>query len=465
VKKIVFIGAGSTVFFKTVLVDILHYEALQTFQVVLFDIDVTRVRDSEKLGHRIFSAKNLDNSVLVASSLEEALTGADYVLCMFQIGGVESTRIDFDIPEKFGLRQTIGDTLGIGGIMRALRTVPQLLRLTQAMEQYCPDALLINYANPMAINCWALSELSEINSVGLCHSIPHTLGELCSDLGVDRNRVVFSVAGINHLAFFLTLKLDGEDLYPKLRDVYQRQGFPDDNKVRYDLFDKFGYFVTESSEHLSEYVPWYIKAGREDLLECFNIPLDEYLGRCEIQQRVWTAIRDCIDGESGYQSDYDHEALASQVQDIVIMPRMRAGALNVYKELDCMNQSVDYGARIINALETNQPTVVYGNVINGGVISNLPQDACVEVPCLVDAHGIQSLQVGSIPTQLAGLIQTNITVQKLVVEALRHERRDHVYHAALLDPHTAAELSTDEIVRMVDELLAAHRPSLPDWLW
>lgn len=465
-KKIVFVGAGSTVFFKTVLVDILHYEALRTCQVVLFDIDVTRVRDSEKLAARIFHTKRIPNNVVVAGDLNEALAGADYVLCMFQIGGFESTKVDFEIPKKFGLRQTIGDTLGIGGIMRALRTVPELLKLTQAMEQYCPDALLINYANPMAMNCWAISECSEIRSVGLCHSVPHTLGELCSDLGVDQSRVVYTVAGINHLAFFLRLTLDGEDLYPKLREVYRQHGFPNDNKVRYDLFDKFGYFVTESSEHLSEYVPWYIKEGRVDLLERFNIPLDEYLGRCEIQQRVWCAIRDSLvrDGIDG-QSSYDHSALAAQVEDIKIMPRMRAGALNVYRELDCMSPSVDYGARIINALETHEPTIVYANVINNGAIANLPQESCVEVPCLVEGNGIRSLQVGSIPSQLAGLIQTNINVQRLVVEALCCRRRDHVYHAALLDPHTAAELGTDEIVAMVDELLAAHKPLLPDWLW
>jgi alpha-galactosidase len=289
------------------------------------------------------------------------------------------------------------------------------------MEDVCPDALLLNYVNPMAMLCWAVAERSSIRSVGLCHSVQHTAGLLARDLGLES--VDHHVAGINHLAFFLRLEHDGEDLYPALREVDP----PEDNRVRYALLKHFGYFVTESSEHLAEYVPWFIKAGREDLIERFNVPLDEYPRRCEAQIAGWEALRERV--EAG-------EALP-------------------------LARSHEYGADIIRACETGEPFAFNGNVRNRGLIDNLPGDCCVEVPCVAGEDGIVPQAVGALPRHLAALIQTNVNVQGLTVDAALTGNRDSVYHAAMLDPHTAAELSLDEIAALVDDLLAAHGDLIP----
>jgi alpha-galactosidase len=402
--KVTLIGAGSTVFARTLISDVLAYpELTEELTVALMDVDADRLRATE----RMTAAAGVD--VQATLDRRAALDGADYVFTMFQVGGYRpATVIDFDVPKRFGLRQTIGDTVGIGGIMRGLRTIPVLLDVCRDMEELCPEALLLQYVNPMAMLCWAVARESSIRAVGLCHSVQGTARELAVDLGVDR--LDYLCAGINHLAFYLQLAHEGRDAYPELR---AKTDIPDWNRVRYEVLRHFGYFCTESSEHLAEYVPWFIKSTRPELIDEFNIPLDEYLRRCE-------------------------EQLAQP------MPERLAAA-----------RSDEYGAQIIHALETGKPFRFNGNVMNDGLIDNLPS-CCVEVPCTADENGITAQPVGALPPQLAALIRTNVNVQELTVEAALTDSRDHVYHAAMLDPHAAAELSLEEIHELVDQLLEAH---------
>jgi alpha-galactosidase len=428
-KKIAFIGAGSTVFAKNLLGDILLHPALAESRICLHDVDAERLRVSGVVAGRIAQTLGAKAAVEVSEDLGEALDGADYVFNMIQVGGYRPcTLTDFEVPKRFGLRQTIADTLGVGGIMRGLRTIPVLAGMAREMERRCPGALHLNYVNPMAINCWALAEASPIRTVGLCHSVPHTAGELAHDLGLAPDRIEYQVAGINHMAFYLSLTADGEDLYPRLHRLLEEGRVPPHNRVRYEVMRRFGYFVTESSEHFAEYVPWFIKRDRPDLVERYNIPLDEYPRRCELQIAEWD--------------------------------RLSAQLTNPAVPLE-VSPSLEYGARIINAIETGEPAVIYGNVRNNNLIPNLPRECCVEVPCLVDANGVQPVQIGALPPQLAALMQTNINVQSLTVEAARTGLRDHVYHAAMLDPHTAAELSLDEIADLVDALIDAHGEWIP----
>jgi alpha-galactosidase len=343
-----------------------------------------------------------------------------------QVGGYRPATItDFEVPKRFGLRQTIADTLGVGGIMRGLRTIPVLLDLCREMEELCPDALLLQYVNPMVPNCWAVAEATSIDIVGLCHSVQGTIKQLARDLGVAPHDLDYLCAGINHVAFYLRLEHDGQDVYPRLREVTP----PDWNRVRYAVLEHFGYFVTESSEHFAEYSPWFIKDGRDDLIERFNVPLDEYPRRCEEQIADWHELR----------------------------ARLERG-----DELE-MRRSDEYGAFIVNAIETGEPFTFNGNVPNDrGYLTDFPEDAVVEVPIVADAEGLHPQHVGSLPPHLAGIIRSNLTVHELVVRAALERRRDHVYHAAMLDPHTGAELSLDEIHELVDELLAAHGDLIPE---
>jgi alpha-galactosidase len=428
--KITFIGAGSTVFAKNLLGDILSFPELGQATISLFDINEERLRTSEIVAQKTAATLGCRPQIEATTDRDRALAGADYAISMIQVGGYKPCTVtDFEIPKKYGLRQTIADTLGIGGIMRALRTVPVLLEISGDMERLCPNVVHLNYVNPMAINCWALSRLSRVTTIGLCHSVPHTAAELADDIGVPVRELNYVVAGINHLAFYLRFERNGEDLYPALRQVVEEGRVPKTNRVRYDLFKRVGYFVTESSEHLSEYVPWYIKSGRPDLIEKFNIPLDEYPRRCEAQIASWQALR---------------KQLESSAEEMKVTP------------------SVEYGSSIIHSLETGQPRVVYGNVSNDGLIANLPPGCCVEVPCLIDKNGIQPVRIGNLPVQLAALMQTNINVQSLTVEALITGNRQYIYHAAMLDPHTAAELDPDQIWSMVDDLIAAHGQWIPE---
>ena len=413
--RIAFVGAGSTVFTRHLIGDVLALPELAGSTFALMDIDPARLETSRAAAERLVAAHGADARVEATLDRREALARADYVVTCFQVGGLESTLIDFEIPKRYGLRQTIGDTLGVGGISRALRTIPVLLDVCADMEELCPDALLLQYVNPMAMLCWAVAARSSIRTVGLCHSVQHTTGELAADLGISAEEVDAYVAGINHLAFFLRLERDGEDLYPALREVEPPAG----NRVRYEVLRHFGAFVTESSEHFAEYVPWFIKTHRPELIERFDIPLDEYVRRLREAQDDW---------ETPLELGRSHE----------------------------------YGADIIRAVETGEPFRFNGNVPNrlapsgGQLVDNLPRACCVEVPCTAGYGGIIPEPVGALPTHLAALMQTNVNVQALAVEAALTGSRDAAKRAAMLDPHTAAELPLDEIAALMDELIDCH---------
>jgi alpha-galactosidase len=431
-RKITFIGAGSTVFAKNLIGDILSFPELADSSICLFDIDEDRLKASELVARRIVQTLGASAAVEVTTDRARAFDGASYAINMIQVGGYRPCTVtDFEIPKRYGLRQTIADTLGIGGIMRALRTIPVLIDMCRDMERICPQIVHLNYVNPMAMNCWALSEATRVRTIGLCHSVQHTAGELASDIGVPVEEINYVVAGINHVAFYLKFERNGQDLYPEVRRVVAEGRIPDDNRVRYDLFTRLGYFVTESSEHFSEYGPWFIKRDRDDLIKKFNIPLDEYPRRCESQLGRWE--------------------------------KLRAELENSEQPLE-IRRSVEFGSLIIHSLETGIPRVVYGNVPNLNLIENLPLGCCVEVPCVVDKNGVQPVRIGRIPSHLAALMQTNINVQALTVEAVLQQNPERIYHAAMLDPHTAAELDLDQIWALVNDLLAAHGEWIPEKL-
>lgn len=433
--KIIFIGAGSTVFAKNLLGDILLYPELANCTISLHDIDAERLKTSEIVARKVAAAAGAQPTIEATTDRRQALDGADYAISMFQVAGYEpGTVIDFEIPKKYGLRQTIADTLGIGGIMRALRTIPVMLDMCRDMESLCPDVLHLNYVNPMAMNCWALSRATPIRTIGLCHSVQDTARQLAERIKVPLEEVNYLCAGINHMAFYLRFERrtpdGGEDLYPRIQQVVADGRVPSWNRVRYDILTRLGYFVTESSEHFSEYVPWFIKRDRPDLVEQYNIPLDEYITRCKTQIEGWEAMR---------------RDMEDPKTELFLQP------------------SHEYGARIVHSLETGTPRVIYGNVPNHGLIDNLPEGCCVEVPCLVDKNGVQPTRIGALPPQLAALMQTNVNVQALTVEAALTGKRQHIYHAAMLDPHTAAELDLNQIYALVDELIAAHGDWLPTY--
>ncbi len=434
--KITFIGAGSTVFAKNLLGDILSFPELADSTISLMDIDPVRLKTSEIVAHKVADFFGAKPKIEATLDRPAALDGADYAISMFQVGGYKpSTVIDFEIPKKYGIKQTIADTLGIGGIMRGLRTIPVFLDICKDMEELCPDVMFLQYVNPMAMNTWAINKASKIKTVGLCHSVQGTAEALAGDIGVPYNEINYICAGINHMAFYLKFERNGENLYPLIRKALETKSYGRRYReladhVRYEVFRRTGYFVTESSEHFSEYVPWFIKSSQPDLLEQYEIPIDEYITRCELQIAEWEAEKAAL--ERG--------------------------------ELDeAYERSQEYGSLIIHSMETGTPRVVYGNVANHGLIDNLPQGCCVEVPCLVDKSGLQPTKIGMMPPQLAALQQTNINVQSLVVEAALTRKREHIYHAAMLDPHTAAELSLDQIWSLVDELIAAHGDMLPEY--
>jgi alpha-galactosidase len=431
-RKITFIGAGSTVFAKKLIGDILSFPELADFTICLYDIDENRLKTSEIVAKRIASTLGAPSNIEVTADRSRALDGATYAINMIQVGGYRPCTVtDFEIPKRYGLRQTIADTLGIGGIMRAVRTIPVLIDMCKEMERLCPDVVHFNYANPMAMNCWALNEATKIRTIGLCHSVQNTAGELAEDIGVPLEEINYVVAGINHVAFFLRFERNGEDLYPEIERVITEGRVPEWNRVRYEMFKRLGYFVTESSEHFSEYTPWFIKQSREELIKRFNIPLDEYPRRCEVQMTEWENLRKELEG-----SDKPIE----------------------------IRRSVEYGSLIIHSLETGQPRVVYTNVSNSNLIENLPHGCCVEVPCAVDKNGIQPIRIGRLPSHLAALMQTNVNVQALTVEAVLKGDPRFLHYAAMLDPHTSAELDLDQISALVEDLLAAHGEWIPEAL-
>lgn len=441
--KITFIGAGSTVFMKNIVGDVLQREALSGAHIALMDINAQRLEESEIVASKMIATLGVSAKVTTHLDQREALAGADFVVVAFQIGGFEPCTVtDFEVPKKFGLRQTIADTLGIGGIMRGLRTVPHLWKICEDMTAVCPDAVMMQYVNPMAINTWAIAaKYPHIKQVGLCHSVQGTAEELAKDLEIPYEKIRYRAAGINHMAFYLNFEEmmdDGSarDLYPDLHRAYAAGTAPKPgwnarcpNKVRYEMMTRLGYFVTESSEHFAEYVPWFIKHDRPDLIEKFGIPLDEYPVRCVEQIERWKT-----------QAKEYRESNTIEVK-----------------------QSHEYASQIMNSVWTGIPSVIYGNVPNHGLITSLPKGCAVEVPCLVDRNGVQPTHIGALPPQLTALIRTNLNVQELTVAALLNENREHIYHAAMMDPHTGAELDLDKIWDLVDDLLEEHGTWLPEW--
>ncbi|GHA34446.1 alpha-glucosidase/alpha-galactosidase [Devosia pacifica] len=442
--KVTFIGAGSTVFMKNIIGDLLQRPALAGASIALMDINTERLEESAIVAGKIAKTLDVPAKIETYTDQKKALEGANFVVVAFQIGGYEpATVTDFEVPKKYNLRQTIADTLGVGGIMRGVRTVPHLWKICEDMTQVCPDAIMLQYVNPMAINTWAISaKYPNIKQVGLCHSVQGTAHELAHDLDIPYESLRYRAAGINHMAFYLQFEQrmeDGSyrDLYPELHKGYREGRFPKPpehnprcpNKVRYEMLSRLGYFVTESSEHFAEYTPYFIKEGREDLIEKFGIPLDEYPKRCVAQVARWK----------------------SQAEE--------------YKNADTIEvkQSHEYASSIMNSVWTGEPSVIYGNVRNNGCITSLPADCAAEVPCLVDDTGIQPTYIGALPPQLTALMRTNINVQELTVQALLTENREHLYHAAMMDPHTAAELDLEQIWNLVDDLTAAHGDWLPEW--
>ncbi|MCG8451792.1 MAG: alpha-glucosidase/alpha-galactosidase [Spirochaetales bacterium] len=424
-----FLGAGSTIFAKNVLGDCLLAEGLKGSTYRLYDIDENRLADSERMLRNLAAKYSCQAQIMATLNLEEALQGADYVVNAVQIGGYEPCTVtDFEIPKKYGLRQTIGDTLGIGGIFRGLRTIPVVLDFLKTMERVCPHAFFINYVNPMAIVTGAALKASPIKTIGLCHSVQEMLPELLEPIGMDLDGVTAEVYGINHMAWVLSVTKDGQDLYPEIREKCFARETPHDDMVRYELMRRFGYYVTESSEHNAEYSPWFIKSHKPELIEQFNIPLDEYPRRCIKQSAEWNDMRtELLNGDT-----LEHE------------------------------RSKEYASYIIEALAGGSgPYVFAGNVQNTGLIDNLPSQAIVEVSCVAEKGKITPCHMGTLPVQCAALNQTNINVQLVAIEAALQKKKDLVYQAAMLDPHTAAELSTDEIVSLCDDLIAAHGSWIP----
>ena len=444
--KIAIIGAGGFVFPLRLAGDILSHKSLQSVTLSLMDIDPVGLERTAKSVRELIEHHRLPTRIEATTELHQALRGADYVIVTFQVGGLEAYRHDVEIPRKYGLDQAVGDTLGPGGIMRFLRSSVAYRQIAEAMLEVCPNALLINYANPMAMNCWYLSRMG-IKTVGLCHSVQNTTQMLAKHLEIPYSEISFKSAGINHQAWLLEFKRDGEDLYPRIREVMRREHLErtvlremaadhgdhsegqrewtvyegGQEQVRTALMDMFGYFHTESSHHASEYVAWFRK-NPEIVLKF-------------IPER-WDYFQICLN-----HSDDGLEEL---------LERLKAK----------LEPSLEYGSWIINAMETNAPVVIYGNVPNEDLITNLPEGCCVEVACLVDRSGVQPTHVGKLPPQLAALNRTNINVQELAVEAALTGKLEHVYHAVALDPLTSALLTLEQVKAMTNELLEAHA----EWL-
>lgn len=429
--KITFMGAGSTVFVKNVLGDTLLTDALNDCEIALYDIDAHRLEESylvvEALNKKYNADKATIKKYLGVSERKAALKGARFVINAIQVGLYDPcTIIDFEVPKKYGLRQTIGDTLGIGGIFRGLRTIHVLKDFAADMQEVCPDAWLLNYTNPMAILSGFMQRYTNVKTVGLCHSVQVCARDLLKGLGMEDVQIGSElIAGINHMGWLLEIRdKNGVDLYPeikrraKAKNASEKHG----DMVRYDYIDKLGYYCTESSEHNAEYNYFYIKSRYPELIERFNIPLDEYPRRCVNQINKWEQQKqELLNG-----GDIEH------------------------------TRSHEYASRIMEAMVTNQPYKIGGNVLNTGLIDNLPSDACVEVPCLVDGSGIHPTHIGRLPVQCAAMNMLDINCQLLTIEAAATGKKEHVYQAAMLDPHTGAELSIDDIISMCDELIEAH---------
>jgi alpha-galactosidase len=424
--KVAMIGAGSVVFSKNLTGDILGYPEFRDATFTYMDIDAERLEVGANLCRKVAKTLGANPTIEATLDLRKALEGADFVINMVQIGGFNSTLVDFEIPRKYGLNFTIADTTGPGGLFRALRTFPMLTELVHTMEELCPDAILLNYSNPMSMNMQTITRTSGIRAVGLCHSVQGTFNQLMGYIGEDAKEVAFTCAGINHMAFYLEMKKNGVDLYPRLFAAMDDPKVYSSNKVRFELMKRLGYYVTESSEHNAEYSPYFIPRGAGVIAQ-YDVPLDEYLRRCD-----------------GIVDEFERMKTFSVSDDPMEVHR-----------------SQEYGSTIIHSVVTGTPSVVYGNMPNNGAISNLPNDAIAEVPTLVDRSGLRFTTVGALPTQLLAYMQPHVAQHELFIQAALHGRRDHVYQAAMFDPLTAATLTLDQIVEMCDELIAAHGDLLP----
>jgi alpha-galactosidase len=437
--KIAFMGAGSTVFARNVLGDCMCSPVLRDSEIALYDIDGERLKESERIISAINRGKGGGARIqcyLGPENRRAALKGAHFAVNAVQVGGWDPcTIIDFEVPKKYGLRQTIADTLGIGGIMRALRTIPVMEDFARDIEAVCPDAWFLNYTNPMAMLTGFLLRYTGVKTVGLCHSVQVCSEHLLKGLGMEdklegrREKI----AGINHMAWLLEIyDRAGNDLYPEIKKRAREKNKNEkhNDMVRFDYIEKLGYYCTESSEHNAEYNPFYIKGAYPEFIEGFNIPLDEYPRRCVEQIKGW-------------KEEYENLSRADE------LPHER---------------SREYASYIMESISTGGAYKIGGNVLNrGGLISNLPVEACVEVPCMVDSNGVNPCYSGPLPLQLAAMNMSNINVQLLTIEAARSRKREHIYHAAMMDPHTQAELPLDRIVKMVDELIETHGNWLPEF--
>ena len=446
--KITFMGAGSTIFAKNIIGDAMLTDCLRDSNIALYDIDAERLHESklmlENLNKNINDERAVITTHLGIKQRKAALKDADFVINAIQVGGYEpSTVADFEIPKKYGLRQTIGDTIGIGGIFRALRTIPVLEGFANDMKAVCPRAWFLNYTNPMSILTGFLIRKCGIKTVGLCHSVQACVGSLLKTLGIEKDydmtKFKTRIAGINHQAWLLELIYDGKDIYPEIKklafeklDAWRKapKAEKSANMVRLEVMRKFGYYVTESSEHSAEYMPYWIKRNYPELIDEYNIPLDASPDRCRAIVANWN----------------------KQYKDICENPVLTH------------KKSNEFGCGIMEAIVTDKPYTIAGNVLNHGFIENLPAEAVVEVPCLVNRNGVQGTYFGRLPTQCAAINQTNINTQLLTIEAIVTRSKEKIYQAALLDPHTSAELSPDDIIRLVDEMIAAHGDRLPHYV-
>ncbi len=427
--KIAFLGAGGRAFPKNVIGDCLLTPSLKDAHIALHDIDEDSLREAEVMINNL--SRHLGAGAKVTAHLDrkEALQGADYVINATNPGGVEAQIVDLEVPLKYGLKQTIGDTIGIGGIFKGLRTAPVVIEFARDMEEVCPDAWLLNYTNPMAIVTAAVLKETGIKAVGLCHSVQVCVARLFRDLGMSDEGVRWQIAGINHQAWLLEVSRDGQDLYPEIKRRALERATPHDDMVRYEIMRQFGYYVTESSQHTAEYLPYFIKHRNPELIDRFNLSRWVRPPRLQAEERVrhWEHAKQSLLANV----DVNHE------------------------------RSREYAAGILDAMETDRPYRIAGNVLNKSLITNLPDEACVEVPCMVDRNGVTPCHVGELPPQLAALNRTNINPQLLTVEAVRTQKRDYIYQAAMLDPRTAAELTIDEIRNLCDDLIEAHGDLLP----
>lgn len=430
--KIAFIGAGSMVFASKLVGDILSFPELDSSEIRLMDIDENRLEQTKRIADAIVENEQLDANIVSTTNRTEALQGADYVLNMVNVGGTEPFENEIRIPERYGVEQAIGDTIGPGGIFRGLRTIPTILDIATDMEKLCPNALLLNYTNPMSIICQALFEATDIETVGLCHSVPHTVEAIADYVGVPQEELDYWVAGINHLAWFLELERDGESLYPALREVAKEENIYRQDTVRFELFEHFGAFVTESSHHASEYVPYF---------------------------RTDPDVIDAMDGE-GYA---ERMATATYLEGWTARSAERDNpTIDIDLGTIRAERSEEYASRLIHSIETDTPRRFNLNVSNEtDAIQNLPSGACVEVPCLVDGTGVRPCSVGELPTELASLDHQHVSVHKLVVDAVLDNDRDALHRAMKLDPLTAAACTLEEIHEMTEELLEANESYLP----